>query len=206
MSYVVVIPSIHQPYTDACLLSCGMENIFVVDNTEYNHGVPASWNMGIKEMQAIDADWLVICSAAIRFGAEEGLDLARWMEVYANREDAPFLESDSGLGWHLICVSRWLCEEIGTFDENFYPAYFEDNDFAYRSFLHRGTWGWPRLPFDAALVSTAHGVQLGGAPKNARRQQMYYEKKWGGSPSHEHYQTPFNKRGRALSWWLPYHD
>ncbi len=204
MSYVVVIPSVYQPYTDSCLLSCSMENIFVVDNTEFNHGVPASWNMGIKEMYEADADWLVICSAGVRFGPEGGLDVARWMEIYANREDAPFLESDSGLGWHLICVSRWLIDAIGTFDENFSPAYFEDNDFAYRSYLHRGEWGWPRLPFDAALVSIAHGVKLGGAPKNARRQQDYYQRKWGGYPSHELYKTPFNKLNRPLNWWVRY--
>lgn len=207
MSYVVIIPSIYQPYTDACLLSCNMENIFVVDNTEINRGVPASWNLGIKEMYEADADWLFICSAAVRFGESGGLDVAEQLSKFTNDPDAPFVEGNAGQGWHAIGVSRWIIDAIGTFDENFFPGYCEDNDMAYRSFLHRGHWGWPRVNMDLAVVSNAHGLKLGGVkPTSTRSSVEYYERKWGGYPSHEIYTHPFNDHKLPLSYWEPRND
>ena len=37
-----------------------------------------------------------------------------------------------GDGFNLFSVPRATAEKVGYFDENFYPAYFEDNDYVYR--------------------------------------------------------------------------
>lgn len=55
MSFVAVLPSIFTPYTETCLGSMCDElrdNTMVVDNTEQNRGVPASWNAYMRRKRA----------------------------------------------------------------------------------------------------------------------------------------------------------
>lgn len=105
-----------------------MDNLIVVDNTVTNRGVSASWNVGIKEAGKRGADWVIFLSAAVRFGKTGGLD---FVDALANHADAWACESNL-IGWHLVAINRRTVEAIGLFDENFYPAYFEDNDYSRR--------------------------------------------------------------------------
>lgn len=199
MNYVVVIPSIWHPYTNDCLLSCAMDNILVIDNTETNIGVAASWNIGLKEMIDENYDWCIFMSAAMRFGPEGGLDFIHHLKHYTNDSDAPFVEMNL-VGWHLIAVSRQIVESIGYIDETYF-SYFEDNDYAYRSFLHRGKFGWPRVDCDASLMMNGHAIKLAGVKGNTKRQTDYYQKKWGSYPGHESYKHPFNNHKLGLDYW-----
>ena len=81
VKYVAVIPSIYQPYTDACVASCKLDNVVVVDNTVTNLGIAGGWNAGVRAMYERGADWTIIVSAAVRFGAPGGLDLVEAMDA-----------------------------------------------------------------------------------------------------------------------------
>jgi hypothetical protein len=35
-------------------------------------------------------------------------------------------------GWSIFAINRACVDNVGFFDENFFPAYFEDNDYHYR--------------------------------------------------------------------------
>lgn len=138
--YVAILPSIYPPWTGECLASCKLDNLLVVDNTTHNRGVAASWNLGIREMYERGADWLIIVSAGVRFGEPGGLDLVAEMgrhpgalavEAGVWRWNADGTGAE-GFGWHLVAMHRRLFDNVGLFDENFYPAYWEDNDFGYR--------------------------------------------------------------------------
>lgn len=85
-------------------------------------------------------------------------------------------------------------EDIGPFDENFRPAYFEDNDYCYRTILkkykcvsHMGA------PFYHYGSQTQNG---GGQPVVPGLQfelnRDYYMSKWGGPPGQERWTVPFN--------------
>lgn len=99
---------------------------------------------------------------------------------------------------HFSCfmVDKRLFEEIGPFDEQFEPAYNEDNDMHYRiklrgkialktasaKFYHYGSRTIKSdLELEQANIYT-HGLN-----------NMRYKAKWGGMPHQEVFKTPYNK-------------
>lgn len=192
MSYVVVLPSIYQPYTDDCLATCKLSNILVVDNTVENRGVAASWNLGIDYMVTENAEWLIILSAGVRFGDLGGQEFIIALDAYPT---AKVIEGSWGLGWHLIAFRREIFDKVGRFDEAFHPAYFEDNDFAYRIKLAYNLHPpyWPKVDVDAWVRSFAHGERYGGVQADGGALLRYYTDKWGGPPGKETFTTPFDR-------------
>ena len=193
MKYVVVLPSIHKGYTEDCLQTCNLDNILVVDNTKHNLGVAASWNVGVRHALRNNLDYLVILSAAMRFGPLGGQD---FVEAMTKNESEVAVEPDEGIGWHFIALRTDLFRMVGFFDFNYYPAYFEETDFAYRIQLAYG-WQtkrplWPKCHIDAKVESIAHGMRLGGVNVHMGQQSARYAKKWGGAPGFETFTTPFN--------------
>lgn len=110
----------------------------------------------------------------------------------------------TGLGWALFRQDPGVRLEVGDYDENFFPAYYEDNDFDRRRHLANVT----RVIKENDVV-VGHGADLGKphtpsstlkhmTPEERRdlqerhhRQTQYYIAKWGGLPGHECYKTPF---------------
>lgn len=200
MTYQVVIPSIFQSYTNRCLASCLFPtgSLLVVDNTVQNRGVAASWNLGIRIMKIRNADWLVICSAAMRFGDPGGLDFI------AELDNHDFIvEAAHGMGWHLIAFHRSVIERVGLFDVNFHPAYYEDSDYGRRINLAFPDYAarWKKVSVDVSLAGFVHGCELGGVEVDNIKLQDYYRRKWGGDHQHETFTHPFNDPGNDISWW-----
>lgn len=91
-------------------------------------------------------------------------------------------------------VSRHCWEMVGPFDEKFYPAYFEDNDYHYRilmaglrainyppaMFYHYGS----RTQNEACAAPLVPSSLF---DENRRR----YVEKWGGPPGYERFRHPF---------------
>lgn len=195
MTYTVVVPSIYPTYTERCLASCKLKNVLLVDNTESNRGVAASWNMGIDQMVADGSDWLILMSAAMRFGPAGGLDFVDQLE------DQPTLEGGNGIGWHLVAFPRWHLETVGRFDENFWPAYWEDNDYARRGQVLGIDQSWPKADIDADWAGNAHGTRFGHVGCDNVALRAYYSRKHGGPPSSETFTYPFNDESHDMTWW-----
>jgi GT2 family glycosyltransferase len=87
-------------------------------------------------------------------------------------------------------------ERLGCFDENFYPAYCEDQDYARRAALaglEEGNCGDTEV-FHAG--STAILTDYALRKQNEVSQslnQAYYRRKWGGDPGTERYSSPFGR-------------
>lgn len=87
-----------------------------------NIGVAASWNLGIRCFPEVA--WWMFCSDDVVWPAGS---LAR-------------LASLSGQEWVTLCGASWaaftvgakVVDRVGLFDERYFPAYFEDNDFRWR--------------------------------------------------------------------------
>lgn len=88
-------------------------------------------------------------------------------------------------------------EKVGWFDEDFFPAYFEDNDYHYRLKLVGGK--------DCAIANTtAVFIHYGSRTQNQNigapivpgdkfnKNREYFIRKWGGAPTTEKYTLPFN--------------
>lgn len=202
--FLVVIPSIYQPYTDACLRSAHIDpdDLCLIDNTVNNKGVGASWNVGARRVLDEGRDWLVICSAGMRF-AKRGI--ATFTDQLALHPTAQAVEAGCDLGWHLIAIARTTFERIGFFDENFYPGYYEDLDYGLRirkgfgiNYIP-GVESWPKVTVAATLTMAAHGIHLGGVTGDGNVLAAYYADKWNGVSGQEKNDLPWGDR--PLDWW-----
>lgn len=198
MKYTCVLPFNFAPWKDKCMKDCKLENVLLIDNTVDNIGVAASWNKGIDKMREQGSDWLIIISAAIRFGDEGGMDFIRALE--GDVENVA-VEAGMGLGWHLIAFRKDIIERAGRFDENFYPAYFEDVDYGWRiaKATHKVPPYWTKVTVDAGIAGWGHGVELGGAER--RDNSDYMIKKWGGLTGGDLYENPFNDPNNSIQYW-----
>ena len=207
LRYIIAIPSIYPPYTGACLDTLNpkiVKHTMVIDNTKYNRGVAASWNLAAREVVTRKYDYLIIVSAAMRFhqGFRDFIDRLI--------EDRP-LGLDTPFGWHCIALSRKILKMVGPFDEHFYPAYYEDSDyirrmelsgFGFAGVLNPGIPEQHRLPkFEVAAecIEDAHGLKRAGIQIDYRRNKDHFVKKWGAEPAYDSqadrdrlYQHPFN--------------
>jgi GT2 family glycosyltransferase len=88
---------------------------------------------------------------------------------------------------------RQFINKFGWFDEGFSPAYFEDNDMAYRIKLAGGRYG---ARTDVGFYHKGSITQFWNGGRVASHQafeanQAYYHEKWGGFPGKETYTTEF---------------
>lgn len=177
--HVVVVPSIWQPYTDACLATMKFDGpVIVIDNTLVNTGCAASWNTGLRAMMADpDKQWCIIVSAAMRF-AHGGMDFVQRL-----RDDDMEWGALTRYGWHYAAVSKPMVELIGYFDENFWPGYMEDTDYMFR--MHIAGLNDPQVfvpridALDDDLASIGHAIQLAGVRPDGEKMEQYWQQKWG---------------------------
>eukprot|EP00931_Biecheleriopsis_adriatica_P052049 TRINITY_DN30244_c0_g1_i1.p1 TRINITY_DN30244_c0_g1~~TRINITY_DN30244_c0_g1_i1.p1 ORF type:complete len:414 (+),score=52.42 TRINITY_DN30244_c0_g1_i1:50-1291(+) len=119
----------------------------------YNPGCAVGVNLGLRAMMSSDVEWALITNNDIVFPSGA---LAEIYRRYMEREDeicgsegieqeggqikrrnACYPRSNVGViflnrGWSIFIFPRWTVEAVGYFDENFYPAYYEDTDYAIR--------------------------------------------------------------------------
>lgn len=163
------------------------EKQFVIYRPEKNLGVSGSWNMIMDYADKVDATHVLMLNDDVVSGRTE-----HEIKMLINQnQDIPFFNSLQNWCSFILRVDVW--KELGGFDETFFPAYFEDNDWCYRMRLA----GMERLntSFLNPLVyrnsmTIAKEPSLNNSFNNNRE---YYAKKWGGYPTEEIFKTPFNQ-------------
>lgn len=198
---------------------CGRE-LLVIDNTanglwaplaaEYgwsyltlgrNAGVAASWNMARATFLADSeraSDLLLLLSSSIHW--DDGLNVA----MDQMNDAANWKGCQSQHGPHAIAWSRRIFELAGTFDESFWPGYYSDNDWFYRLIL--GGWlladpdPMPQVEVNAPIPRDGRAITDAGIISNTAACRELYCAKWGGPPSMERFDSPFNS-GLPASWW-----
>jgi GT2 family glycosyltransferase len=133
-----MVSSIDYPVQHLLIIDNGastvMEDISIdvpdcVEHTTYlpmpaNLGVAGSWNLGIKSFPYADRWFIASNDVQFEPGALERLSEARRDEITLSG-DFPF--------WQAFCVGYEAVRRLGLFDEGFFPAYFEDNDYRRRA-------------------------------------------------------------------------
>jgi hypothetical protein len=175
------------------MATCKLDNILEIDNTVNNLGVMVSHNLGVKKMYEEDADWLIIMSAALRFGERGGLDIIEYLET----TDAQIIEGFELYGWHLMAFRRDVVDAAGGWDENFSPYGYDDLDYSIRIKKAIPDVRWEKIKFDVSDTIMGHSIKLGGVRSNDNILHQYFFNKWGhypggGHPIEEYYDTPFN--------------
>lgn len=167
-----------------------------------NRGVSTSWNNGILAAQERGADAIIVANDDIEFAPGDVDKLA----AHATANRSRYIISCAGthlgfgrrvpsMGYSCFAINPVAIEKLGCFDENFFPAYCEDQDYAYRAKLcglQEENCADTELTH-AGSSSISSDRQL--LYQNAMTQQknmLYYRRKWGGFAGAEIYQTPFN--------------
>lgn len=169
----------------------------------YNMGVAASWNRIIHDFPA---PFHFICSNDIQF--KRG-DLQIMMESFPTFPEPKILLGNHHFGYFM--VSNQVMETVGSFDENFHPAYLEDVDWCRRlellGYKMSGTGGLNAIHGEAPhWNSTTINSSKDYKSKNAITHEMnrkYYARKWGGGHGEETFVTPFNDPNWPLNKWEP---
>jgi hypothetical protein len=213
----MVIPVIDQRQAQELLRTIDPElhqHIAIVDNTGQaelpavghkwvcgrNVGVARSWNWGRQLVIDNKLDMLWLCSTSMRF-QDGGRSLVEQM----HKHDGYGLNVLQA-GWHLVGLCRPTLEIVGSFDEHFYPAYFEDTDYLYRMGLaglpspRENGRSWPFIDVAVNSVGDAVSLRNGRVSVDFQWLQDYYVRKWGGIQGEELYDSPFDT-GRRWDWW-----
>lgn len=155
-----------------------------------NIGVAASWNRilryahGRGEPVVISNDDVVLSRGAF----EELCEM-----LYAGKYD--FV---NGLGWALFGQTAACTEKAGYYDENFYPAYYEDCDYDIRLKLAGVPRGQIASPVEHVGWATTRELQNQSEHNEwLRRNYEYFCQKWGGAPGSESFTSPFDGRPPA---------
>lgn len=160
----------------------------------YNMGVAASWNHVVKMRPR--APWWAIFNFDLTMA--EG-DCQRLEDEMERTGGLVLLAGMSAFG-----IDRATVRQAGFFDENFVPAYFEDDDYKHRARMAGVTV--TSLPWGAAHEISA---TMRASDELRRRNEYtfplnreYFRQKWGGSPYREVFTTPHDGGGSVRDWTL----
>lgn len=184
----------------------------IIDNWNENRGVAAAWNQGIDLARNEGFRYAIIANDDTCF-------LPRTIErLYMsirdtravlvspnpnNQRQPPGLVEGADFCNFMIDIPQ-LLEHCGTFDENFKPAYFEDNDMHYRIKLS-GCQAF--INTDAVVHHYGSQTQYADRnnpvcpPHQFEQNRQYYKEKWGGEPGREVCLTPYGSPNHTIKDW-----
>jgi GT2 family glycosyltransferase len=160
-----------------------------VFNPNGNYGVARSFNRFMHNCN----DYIIISNDDVTFLKDTIERLVNAAE--SNPKELMFCpEGPRDWNWSLFLQKKRSLMEIGSYDEFFYPAYWEDSDYRWRMKLK----GYEPFIVDSCYYShvggaTAEAIQKTGEHcDNADKLDAYYKLKWGGDRYAECYRLPFN--------------
>lgn len=163
------------------------EENFMIYRPQKNLGVAKSWNMLMDYSEKISATHVLMLNDDIYLGKNEN---ALNMLIKKNL-DADFINSFHNWCSYILRVDIW--NKAGKFDEEFFPAYFEDNSFDYKMTLLGAKKSWTSF-LDPIVYRNSMSIAKDPTlnQKFMQNREMYVQM-WGGLPTQEKYLTKFNK-------------
>lgn len=167
-----------------------------------NLGVSGSWNYGINIFR--NSGHILFINDDVVIGNNQ---LNQVNEFLSNH--IFWLLTGNSL-WSMFTMSKecweyFLQKDGYVFDENFFPAYFEDNDMHYRiqlayEVIYNQHIQYPN-EFHAGAIEMNPEIfrnsmtinKDSSLNNNFGKNERYYIQKWGGRPGHERFRTPFGK-------------
>jgi len=195
MTYSVIVPVLVN-FPGLAKLLASIDEPFVpvvVDNWVENRGVAAGWNYGIKKSLEMGIEKFVIMNDDASF--QEGSYPSQLIKELD--DDTAFVMAE--VGFAAFATHKAAIDRIGFFDEKFFPAYFEDNDFAYRAKLEGMSYkGIIHCKVEHEGSKTQFWNGTGDSERTVSHDQFrtnrsYYKQKWGGEPGYETFLTPFGE-------------
>ncbi len=178
------------------------DKIIVVDNGAKNFLIPECDRLEIISRGrnvGVSAAWNLIIDRAIELRADRCAISNDDIELYRSTfEEVLFNQDDLVLapGFAFFIIKPELTKRLGWFDENLFPAYFEDQDFLRRLRLEGVPIAAPQgikinHAVSATLRSWTHRQQR-AFELRFHQLRSYYIAKWGGGPNRETFSRAFN--------------
>lgn len=172
--------------------------------TTSNLGVGPSWNRLAREFLVADEDLLLICGDDVTL-RHDTIEKLVWK---AHLSDVDFVMPDPAQAtmpqmFSCFMVRKSLFEKVGYFDEKFWPAYFEDNDFHRRMKIAGATEAVAPCGYDHVNSGTMKAYskeEMETHHVRFRACRDYYIEKWGGLPGEEKFAVPFDAAAKSFSF------
>ena len=166
-----------------------------------NHvGCSGAWNhlldMGFNKY---NSDYVIIVGSDMVF--HDGF----WDAFFEDLEKIkPEMAVASHCAFNCWVLSKKGFEDIGTWDENFFPAYVEDNDYDYRRklaghLLH--TLGKPLFEHKQSSTISTNSFISRANSITFNINKSYFRYKWGGVPLEEKWLHPYNNVNMKFTEW-----
>lgn len=164
-----------------------------------NLGVAPSWNHIIKSFPEVP--FILIPGNDIKFSPG---DLEKIYNAHTQNPDHFVFVC----GFACFGITPYAVETVGLFDENIYPAYYEDNDYHHRMKLSNA----PEISVSTSIIhqegsqtirSDAFYNSANG--QTFSRNLQYYIQKWGPQASNHVYEmmnkNPFDDSTKEIGYW-----
>jgi len=166
-----------------------------------NRGCSVCWNDAIEHVFVHDQNKyaaLIICNDDIKFNHTSFPDFIKGV---TSNPDCVVIK---GADYSVFGYTRLAYEKIGYFDENIYPAYFEDSDFSAR--LQKLDLKEIDVPADISHVGSSsipsNGLRNTFEAVYLPRTRAYYHKKWNNPVLHDgfpiRHNNPFGRSGAGF--------
>ncbi len=187
---------------------------YLIDNFNKGWSVAKSWNYGLDLAIKDGHDHILISNDDVVYSPGAVAHLSRWL--YNNPEyDMVTPNNSNEPVWHKVdespdfsafMVTKAYRDKVGTFDENFQPAYFEDND-AHRRQLLLGVKSakicWVTIEHRGS--QTQNSVENGIVTSPMfEENRSYFGAKWGGFPGDEKFDHPYNDPKLSPRDWVKF--
>lgn len=183
------------PTTEIFIIDNGMQDIkcfgegINITVPPGNLGVAGSWNL-LCEQIFKKHDYALILNDDVYLGNTED-QILEWIRIRRLRMSFDFAV---GTGtWCSFIMPKKTFKQIGGFDENFFPAYFEDNDYHYRLKLAKRTFLQNEFLNPKVYRNSQSIAKDKSLNQRFNDNKNYYVKKWGGEPGKEIFSSPFNR-------------
>lgn len=191
----------HQATMAACLSLADLSQV-VYYPYACNRGLSKSWNEGILNAYGSGADVVLVVNDDIYFSPGDVDKIAARALEHRDR----YIISCAGFhrrlnrhlpshGYSCFAINPIALERIGCFDENFFPCYCEDQDYAYRARLA----GLEEENCSDTMIHHGGSDTIYSSPEltaqnrvTQGRNMQYYIRKWGGLGDQERFSHPFN--------------
>lgn len=197
----------------------GYDNIIIIGNDVIPY--PRAINRLLEVARTTDWEWIcatqvdvqTLCAVEARardyfstdgkflYDFEKGRAFKPWM-FYRGWETEPLMIVPGALkDVHNLCLyKRAAFDKIGYVDVNFYPAYFEDNDYARRA-VNAGVkyCSVNDAQYFHFWSRTLHQGTGGSTDKQFAANRRFYQTKWGGDFAAERWTVPFNGQSHVLA-------
>lgn len=159
------------------------QSIKVIQNKN-NVGVGASWNQLCKLIFE-KYEYALILNDDIYFGKT----YSRVIEII-DKKRPKFIRATPD--WCAFLIHKSVYEDVGLFDECFFPAYYEDKSYEYRMRL-KGVPVLKHPELNPTIYQSSKTLEKEPTLIEAsKKNKKLYIEMWGGEPSKEKYLQPFN--------------